>query len=279
MGLKQMLSPRQTASALADVAEVKARATLREQFFLAVLAGMYIGFGSIVCTAVTSGDWTGVPRGVRQLLGGSVFGLGLMLVMIPGSELFTGNVLMTIGFLEKRIRPLRMFRNWIVVWIGNLAGAVLLAFMMWRTGQLDPAGASAAVAARAQEIAHFKLALSFEANFVLGILCNMLVCLAVIMATSARTVGGKILAIWFPIMAFVACGMEHSIANMYFLAAGLFADGQFLAKFWQMFDNLIPVTLGNIVGGVALVLLHPKSHRMAGRIFSRKPPERAAMGK
>jgi formate transporter len=227
MSTKLMLSPKEIAAALSDVAEVKARATLREQFFLAVLAGMYIGFGSMVCTAATSGDWMGIPRGIRQLVGGGVFGLGLMLVVIPGSELFTGNILMTIGLFEKRIRPVRMLRNWIVVWIGNLAGSIALAFMMWRSGMLTPTAAPATInfiAARAQEICNAKLALSFEACFFLGILCNMLVCLAVIMAASARTVVGKIAAIWFPIMAFVACGLEHSIANMYFLAAGL-ADG------------------------------------------------------
>jgi formate/nitrite transporter len=266
MDPKLMLSPKETSAALSDVAQVKARATLREQFFLAVLAGMYIGFGSIVCTAVTSGDWAGVPRGIRQLIGGGVFGLGLMLVIIPGSELFTGNILMTIGLFEKRFHPARMLRNWVVVWIGNLAGAILLAFMMWRTGQLN---AGSPIAVRAIEICDVKLKLGFEACFFLGILCNILVCLAVIMATSARTVVGKIAAIWFPIMAFVACGFEHSIANMYFLAAGLFAHGQFVGRFWEMFNNLIPVTLGNVVGGVALVLLHPKSQNMAGRTLAR----------
>lgn len=276
MDQKLMLSPKEIAAALSDVAEVKAAATLREQFFLAVLAGLYIGFGSIVCTAVTSGDWAEVPRGIRQLAGGAVFGLGLMLVIIPGSELFTGNILMTIGLFERRLRPVRMLRNWLIVWIGNLAGAILLAFMMWRTGQLS----SGPVADRAIEICNFKLALSFESSFFLGILCNMLVCLAVIMATSARTVAGKIAAIWFPIMAFVACGFEHSIANMYFLAAGLFAEGQFIGRFWEMFGNLIPVTLGNVVGGVALVLLHPKNQIMAGRTWSRPAPaEKMPLGK
>lgn len=164
-----------------------------------------------------------------------------------------------------------MLRNWIVVWFGNLAGAILLAVMMWRTGFLNNPDTQFSVAARAREICNIKLGLSWEASFYLGILCNMLVCLAVIMATSARTVMGKILAIWFPIMAFVACGLEHSIANMYFLPAGLFAQGKFVSDFWRMFHNLIPVSLGNIVGGVLVVLLHPKSQDMAGRSFAGRP--------
>jgi formate/nitrite transporter FocA (FNT family) len=140
---------------------------------------------------------------------------------------------------------------------------MLLAWVMGQTGLL----AAGPIGDRAAAIAGGKLALVFWPCFWRGVLCNMLVCLAVIMASCARTVGGKILAVYFPIMAFVACGFEHSIANMYFLPAGLMAAGQFGARFGQMFANLVPATLGNIVGGLAIVLLHPKNQQRLARLF------------
>jgi len=273
MSEQQALSPKGIADALGGIAERKAAATVHEQFFLAMLAGIYIGIGGIVATVVTSG--TGLDAGFKRFLGGSVFSVGLMLVLIPGSELFTGNILMTVGFLSKRVRLLRIFRNWGVVWIGNFAGAMLLAWVMSQSGQLVQDGAVRPIGVQAIAIAERKLELAatFWPCFIRGVLCNMLVCLAVIMAVSARTVTGKILGIYFPIMTFVTCNFEHSIANMYFLPAGLMAAGQFGSRFWQMFTNLIPVTLGNIVGGLAIVLLHPKSQEMLAGLFRRKKTE------
>jgi len=124
-GTNDMLSPIEVSDALSELAEKKASATVREQFFLAVLAGMYIGFGAIVSTVVSSGGT--LDTGLARFLSGSVFSVGLMLVIIPGSELFTGNILMTMGFLAKRVKPLLIMRNWVIVWIGNFAGALLLA--------------------------------------------------------------------------------------------------------------------------------------------------------
>jgi len=268
----QALTPREIADTLGAIAERKASATVQEQFFLAVLAGIYIGFGAVVATVVTSG--TGLDPGLRRFLGGSVFSVGLMLVLIPGSELFTGNILMTVGFLTKQVRPLRIARNWMIVWIGNFAGALLLAWLMIKSGQLVEGGVVRQIGERAIAIADRKLELAatFWPCFIRGVLCNMLVCLAVIMASSARTVSGKILAIYFPIMTFVTCNFEHSIANMYFLPAGLMAAGEFGAKFGGMLLNLLAVTLGNIVGGLTLVLLHPKNQQMLARLFRRSSP-------
>jgi len=269
---RQTLSPREISEALAGIAEKKAAATIQEQFFLAVLAGVYIGFGAALATVVTSGS--GLDEGFKRFLGGSVFSVGLILVLIPGSELFTGNILMTVGFLSKRVRLLRIVRNWVIVWIGNFAGALLLAWLMYQSKQLVQDGVIRDIGARAIVIADRKLELAatYWPCFIRGVLCNMLVCLAVIMASAARTVTGKILAIYFPIMTFVACGFEHSIANMYFIPAGLMASGQLAAKCGGMFLNLLLVTLGNIVGGLTLILLHPKSQQMVARLF-RKPGE------
>jgi len=267
MSEQQPLSPQEIAQALGGMAEKKVSATVQEQFFLAVLAGIYIGFGAVVATAVTSGK--GLDVGLQRFLGGSVFSVGLMLVLIPGSELFTGNILMTVGFLGDRVRLSRIVRNWMVVWIGNFVGALLLAWLINQSQQFIQDGTVRYVGEKAIAIMERKLQLAttFWPCFIRGVLCNMLVCLAVIMATSARTVAGKVLAIYFPIMAFVACGFEHSIANMYFLPAGLIAAGQFGARFIEMLHNLFAVTLGNIVGGLALILLHPKSQQMVGRIL------------
>jgi formate/nitrite transporter len=268
----QALSPREIREALDAIAEKKASATMQQQFFLAVLAGIYIGFGAVVATVVTSGS--GLDEGLKRFLGGSVFSVGLMLVLIPGSELFTGNILMSVGFLSRRVHPLRILRNWVVVWIGNFAGAMLLAWLIIKSNQLVDDGVVGYVGERAIAITERKLELAttFWACFIRGVLCNMLVCLAVIMATSARTVSGKILGIYFPIMTFVACGFEHSIANMYFLPAGLMAAGQLGARFGDMLFSLFAVTLGNILGGLTLILLHPGNQQMVGRLFRKSNP-------
>lgn len=265
-GTNHVLSPHEVSDALSGLAEKKASATVREQFFLAVLAGMYIGFGAIVATVVSSGGT--LDTGLGRFLGGSVFTVGLMLVIIPGSELFTGNILMTLGFLARRVKPLLIVRNWVIVWIGNFAGALLLAWLLYQSGQLVDASGIRPIGQQAIQIAERKLELAefFWPSLIRGVLCNMLVCLAVIMSSSARTVTGKILGIYFPIMTFVTCNFEHSIANMYFLPAGLLAAGQLGSRFWEMFANLIPVTLGNIIGGLTLILLHPQNQKM---LFSR----------
>ena len=263
------LSPKEVGESLSGIAEKKCSSTIQEQFFLAVLAGIYIGFGAVVATTVLSGGT--LDPGLAKFLGGSVFSVGLMLVLIPGSELFTGNVLMTVGFITQRVHPMRIARNWIVVWIGNFAGSILLAWLLMHSNHLVANGAPTALGNKAIAIANAKLALAapFWPAFIRGILCNMLVCLAVIMAVSARTVTGKILGIFFPIMTFVACGFEHSIANMYFLPAGLMAAGKLGAQFGPMLMALLIVTLGNIVGGLTLVILHPKNQQKIGRLFKK----------
>ena len=270
MAESSVLTPKEVSEALSAIAERKAAASVWEQFFLAVLAGIYIGFGAIVATVVTSGDT--LDEGLRRFLGGSVFSVGLMLVLIPGSELFTGNILMTTGFLSKRVRPFRILRNWVVVWLGNFAGAMLLAWVMSHTDQLVEGGVLRHVGERAVAIAERKLQLAdtYWPCFLRGVLCNMLVCLAVIMAASARSVTGKILGIYFPIMTFVTCNFEHSIANMYFVPAGLMAAGQLGERFCEMMRGLGLVTLGNIVGGLSIILLHPRNQQMLARLLRRR---------
>ncbi|MFH1655054.1 MAG: formate/nitrite transporter family protein [Candidatus Omnitrophota bacterium] len=262
------LSPREISESISDIGEKKATASIFELFIFGILAGIYIAFGANVATNVLSGGT--LDPGLAKFLAGCVFSVGLMLVLIPGSELFTGNILMTIGFIYKKYSFVKVLRNWFVVYCGNLIGAMLIAWLVFKSGLLIHQGNLTATGFTAIEIAETKLQIGFSEALVRGILCNMLVCLAVIMCIASRTVIGKIFGIFFPIMAFVASGYEHSVANMYFLPAGLMAKGEFLPGFFGMFNNLIPVTIGNIIGGLLIVLLHPKVEEKIARILMRK---------
>lgn len=254
---KLFLSPQEISQELVKIGTKKAEANGWELFLFGVLAGIYIGFGAQTAISVISGGT--LDPGLAKFLSGSVFSLGLMLVLIPGAELFTGNILMTIGTLTGRYNILKLLRNWLIVYAGNFAGSLVLAWLVNLTGLLGygpdsftPAGITAIT------IAENKMALCWIEAFTRGVLCNILVCLAVILCISSLTVSGKILGIYFPIMAFVASGYEHSIANMYFIPAGFLAEGCFIDKFFLMWKNLIPVTLGNIIGGLVIVIFHPK---------------------
>jgi formate/nitrite transporter len=232
---------------LIEVAGVrKASLPLAQMFVLAVLAGIFIGFGAAAYTVVMSGlDPTFGPA---RLLGGVVFSLGLILVIVGGAELFTGNALMVMAAVDRRISAARLFRNWTVVYLGNLCGALALAGAFGISGLLDAAAGQTAIA-----IADAKANLPPTEAFVRGVLCNALVCLAIWLTFAARTVAGKILAILWPISAFVLLGLEHSVANMYFFpqawAAGSLVDLKAAAI------NLATVTLGNIAGGAGGVAL------------------------
>ena len=242
--------------ALNAIIEKKSTEEASSLFLLAILAGVYIGFGAIAATTISA--YPGLPTSVVKVMAASAFCVGLILVVIPGSELFTGNILMTAGLVDRRIPLPRVLRNWVIVYLGNFLGAVLLALAMKSTGLLGTTENPSLVGQAATKIAVAKLGLTFSQAFMRGVLCNMLVCLAVILAVAARTVQGKVLGIYFPIMVFVLCGFEHSIANMYFLPAGLLSEGKFFSEFHTIFRNLIPVTIGNIVGGFLVIVLHPK---------------------
>ncbi len=258
------LSSREISNKIVDIGEAKAKLRNLDLIVLGVLAGVYIGLAAHLATVILTGDCAYI--GFKKFLAGAVFSVGLMLVVIPGAELFTGNNLMSAALLSKRIGWSGMLRNWVIVYFANFIGALALAFLIaCGTGLL--AGDFGGVALR---IAHAKLTATpggidhWVAYFSRAILCNWLVCLAVMMAVAADSVSGKVWGIFFPIMAFVAAGFEHSVANMYFIPAAIFAstfDGAVVASglspaalesltwagMWSR--NLIPVTLGNIVGG------------------------------
>ncbi|MCP4424888.1 MAG: formate transporter FocA [Chloroflexi bacterium] len=237
-------------------------------FALAVLAGAFIGLGAIFATTVTTGVGGAFPYGITKLLGGLVFCLGLILVIGAGAELFTGNNLIVMAWAGGKITTKRLLYNWAVVYLGNFLGSILTAVMLYLSKQYT--FNSGAVGLNALNIANGKVHLEFGQALVLGILCNALVCLAVWLSLGARSATDKIVAIIFPITAFVAAGFEHCVANMYFIPMGLFikagADGKFwldigktAADFsnltWSNFFvvNLLPVTIGNVIGGVLFV--------------------------
>jgi len=246
------------------VCRQKTRESILRLAILGFFAGVYIGFGAQLAIMVTHDLAAFVGVGISKLIGGAVFSVGLMLVVVAGAELFTGNNLIVLSVLDRQVTVRKLLRNWTIVYSANLVGSLLLVLLMYWSGLWKTDGGL--VGAKALSIANAKVNLTFLQAFARGILCNWLVCLAVWMAVSARAVVGKVFAIFFPIMAFVASGFEHSVANMFFIPMGLALKGQVAVvtaaglteklshlTVGGMVMNLIPVTLGNIVGGAFFV--------------------------
>ena len=264
------LTPPEIAEAVIQAGIRKTKNTCLNLFLLGILAGVFIAFAS-EGSNMAAFNLLANPQtyGLGKALAGALFGTGLMLVLIAGGELFTGNTLLFIGVLDHRITLKGMLRNWFFVYLGNFIGSVLIAYMMNESGLFN-SGAND-LGAMTIKIATYKVGLSFNQAFILGILCNWLVCLAVWMAYGTKDMSGKIWAIFFPIWLFITSGFEHSVANMYYIPAGIFAkanpelvnaalklgvSAEKIAHLnWSSFliNNLFPVTLGNIVGGALFV--------------------------
>lgn len=268
--MNNFLTPKELANALVGVSKAKAGNSIAKLFVLGILAGVFIGFAAHLATTVGTG-WTiggtAALFGLKKFFIGAVFSVGLMLVIIPGSELWTGNNLMMVGAMNKDITFGKMLRNWSIVYLGNIVGSIFLAWMIAKMSGLT----GGAVGGSAINIAYGKVAATVDGGvshnvmyFFRGIGCNWLVCLTVMMAIASKDIAGKVLAIFFPIMAFVTSGFEHAIANMYFIPAGIFSKSfsgavtasgkaaETLATLnWGSFftQNLITVTIGNFVGG------------------------------
>jgi formate/nitrite transporter len=243
--------PAEVARRIEDAGVAKARLAFPRLATLACLAGAFIGFGAAAYTAAMTG--ADLASGPARLLGGVVFSLGLVLVIVGGAELFTGNALIVMAWVDGKVSAGALGRNWLISFLGNFAGALGLALLMHTAGLLEgPAGETAA------KIATGKSGLGFGEALARGILCNALVCLAVWLTFAARSATDKILAILLPISAFVLLGYEHSVANMYLLPAGWLAGADITLT--DAARNLLAVTLGNIVGGAGGVAL---SYRLA----------------
>jgi formate/nitrite transporter len=273
-------TPGEVAEIACKTSRAKASLPLSRVIVLGLLAGAYIGFGAYLATTVGHDASEFLGNGIGQLLFGSVFTVGLIMVVIGGSELFTGNnMFMVVGALEGRTTWRDLGKNWTVVWITNLIGSIILVMIIYGAFYASGDGAGlfgGKVGAKALNIAKAKVELGFGAALLRGILCNWLVCVAVWLAMASKNVIGKIFGIFFPIMAFVTMGFEHSVANMFFIPMGLMvsdnqtildvaakaaadpavfkaavADGLNWGTFF--YKNLIPVTIGNIIGGGVFV--------------------------
>lgn len=258
--------PKQMICKLEDVGCAKASQNTLNLVLLGILAGFFIGLGAMFSTLVTTD--TSLGFGLGKLLGGLAFSLGLILVVVAGAELFTGNSLIVAPWMSARVKGSQLLRNWGIVYFSNFAGALILVAIVFYAnfGALD----AYKVGANALMIANAKASLAFVPALARGIMCNVLVCLAVWLCLAARSVSSKILAIIFPITAFVACGFEHSIANMYFIPMGLAMAGQTQVlqaagvtaaqipnlTVLGFVHNLIPVTIGNIIGGASIGVIY-----------------------
>ncbi|MDR1028954.1 MAG: formate/nitrite transporter family protein [Clostridiales Family XIII bacterium] len=266
----RLLKPQEILEASVDASESRAASGLVRLAVLGFLAGAFIAFAA-EASNMAAFNLLADPGsyGLGRVLAGGVFGVGLMLVVLAGGELFTGNVLMIGGVIRGRVGVGSMLRNWVVVYIANFIGSVFIAWLIAHSGLLHSGGEL--LGAVTVKIAAGKVGLTFPSAFILGLLCNWLVCLAVWLSFGAESMTGKMLAIFFPIGLFVLSGFEHSVANMYYVPAGIFAKADASAAAlaldlgvtreamdalgWPGFlvRNLLPVTLGNIVGGGVFV--------------------------
>jgi formate transporter len=242
-------SPQQIAARVDQLGVTKVRLPLAAVVMLGIAAGGFIGLGAMYYTLIVSDP--SLSFAASRLLGGLAFSLGLILVVIAGAELFTGNNLLVMAWADRKIAIGEVLRNWVLVYIANAIGAIGLAGIIWLANHGDLN--NGAVAAKYVSIATTKVGLPFWEAFFKGVLCNLLVCLALWLALAGRSVTDKVLAIVFPISAFVAAGFEHSVANMYFIPLGILFDDAAVLDWQGLIRNLVPVTLGNIVGGSVMV--------------------------
>lgn len=249
-----MHSPLEIARNYVEIGIHKVRLSAIKMLVLGFFAGMFIGFAGI---ASTTGGATVENPSLSRLVSACLFPAGMAMVLVAGSELFTGNNLIIIALLEKKITLWQMLKNWIVVFLGNFIGAAFVAFLVVYGHTPDLMGGR--LADSIVNAALHRVNLTFADSFIRGILCNILVCIAVWAAFASKTVSGKLMMSYWPVLLFVLCGFEHSIADIYFCLAGIFAAGEYgiaaeglnIASF--LWKNLLPVTLGNIVGGAGIV--------------------------
>ncbi|MCD4830793.1 MAG: formate/nitrite transporter family protein [Anaerohalosphaeraceae bacterium] len=257
--------PAQMAKKAEDIGVAKANLSNAQLLLLAILAGAFIAFAAQFYTIVMVGAGDTLGFGLSKLVGGLAFSLGLILVIIAGAELFTGNNLKVMALASGKITFKQLLRNWVIVYVGNFVGSVITAVGIYLTEQFTLADNGVGV--MAINIANAKCGLEFTPALMSGVYCNVFVCLAVWLCFSARSNTDKVLCIIFPITAFVACGFEHCIANMYFIPIGMLlktnaaflgAIGKTSADFanvstWGFLSNILPVTIGNIIGGAVIV--------------------------
>lgn len=245
---KVFLSPAEITESTINTGIDKANKTTTSLFILSILAGIYIGFGAHGYFTITQAS-NSLNIGIAKFLGGAVFPIGLILVVIGGGELFTGNCLMTMALMDKKININQLLRNWLIVYIGNFIGSIIIARALIFIGAYEP---GSLITDTAFSVAAGKVSAPITKIIVKGILANILVCLAVWLSYGAQDIGSKIIAMWFPIMTFVMVGFEHSIANMFYLPLAKFAGLEITwSQIWL--NSIIPATIGNIIGGAIII--------------------------
>lgn len=248
-----MLSPKQIAETYVTTGTNKAKLPVAKMFVLAVFAGIFIAIAGAAAAIASN---TVPDPSTSRLLNAVIFPGGLVMVVLAGSELFTGNVLITIPVLEKKVKIAELLKSWVIVYFGNFIGSVFVAllFVYSHTAGLFNGGLAQGLV----NTAVTKVNLSFSDAFLRAILCNILVCIAVWITIGASTAVGKVIGLFLPIVVFVLGGYEHCVANMFYVPAGIFAADEYQLAAdglsWGTFavNNLIPVTLGNIVGGMLI---------------------------
>lgn len=265
---KNFLTPAETAQSFIGIGDYKTKMPVPKIIVSSFLAGAYIAFAAQLMTTVTHDMAGHFGVGFSSFIGGSVFGIALVLVLVAGSDLFTGNCLLSMGWLNGNLTTSQVLNNWTLVYIGNFIGSLFLVWMMFTSDIW--AGHGSQVGAQAVAIAYKKTHLGFWEAFTRGMGCNWLVCLAVVIVAAGQDTMGKIAGAWFPVMAFIASGFEHCVANMFIIPAGLIAkldptianvvmenhpDWNLTTLNMHTFliDNLVPVTMGNIFSGAVLV--------------------------
>ena len=264
-------SPVEVTDNYIKASAAKAKSPAWRLFVLAFFAGILVSLGAIASSTAAQGI---ADTGTARFISGAIFPIGLMMVVLLGTELFTGNALMVTAAMDRLITWGALFRNWVIVYVGNFAGAIVMAALMAFFGQLNIGGGS--LAAYTVKVAAAKCSLPWMDAFVLGIFCNLLVCIAIYLGNTANDTSGKILGLFFPVFGFVIAGFEHCVANMYYIPAGIFAlmnpsyswiaadpvfsniDVVNFASF--ILNNLIPVTLGNIIGGASVGVIMYVAH-------------------
>ncbi|MDD6071300.1 MAG: formate/nitrite transporter family protein [Clostridiales bacterium] len=259
-------TPKEIIEGNMNGAVTKANLKLSKMIALGIMAGMFIALGGATSsTAVHAIDNVGLAR----TLAGVIFPVGLLMIVLVGGELFTGNCLMVMSAIDKRIKVSQLIRNLVVVFLSNLAGSLIIDFLIFYSGNLDYSGGG--LGAYTIKIALSKATISPAKAIASGILCNILVCIAILMGAAAKDIAGKVLAIWFPIFAFVIGGFEHIVANMFYIPTGMLAatNPAYVAKAEELYGitreqlnqlnlsgllhNFIPVTIGNILGGMVFI--------------------------
>ena len=257
------LSLKEFSEKISSLGIKKANTKSWQLVLLGILAGIYISLGGL-------GYLVASGAGEGKLLASVVFCSGLIMVVIAGAELFTGNIIMVVGTMSGLYSPLKLLKNWSLVYTANFVASLAMVYLVWNGGLLGIEGELNHVGEVAVKVAHTKMSRTFTEYLIRGFFCNLLVIMAYIMATLAKDVISKILCIIFPVALFVLCGFEHCVANMFLLPLGVIAEGGTLADMPVLFSNIIPVTLGNILGGAFILVAHPNRIRQLSYLLGKR---------